>query len=80
MPSFFLSSIDFARSIVYGERERERERERGERQRAGERNEVETTGKRITFYVCGNALTFPILLKWKTILCFTTVKYLSIKR
>lgn len=59
--------------------ERERERDGGERQRAGERNEVETTGKRITFYVCGNALTFPILLKWKTILHFTSVQYLSIK-
>lgn len=73
MPSFFLSSIDFARSIVYGGRERERER--GERQRAGERNEVETTGKRITFYVCGNALTFPILLKWRTILYFSAIPF-----
>lgn len=55
-------------------------RERGERQKAGERNEVETTGKRITFYICGNALTFLILLKWRTILCFTSVQYLSINR
>lgn len=59
MPSFFfLSSIDFACSIVYGERER-KEKDRGR----GREVEVETTGKRITFYVCGNALTFPILLK-----------------
>ena len=70
MPSFFFfSSIDFARSIVYGEGER------GERQRAGERNEVETTGKRITFYICGNVLTSPILLKWGTILYFSAIPF-----
>lgn len=45
MPSFFLPSIDFASSIVYGERERRKTEGRG----GG--GEVETSGKRITLHL-----------------------------
>lgn len=49
MPSFFLPSIDFACSIVYGEREGEA-KDRGVGGLGGW-NEVETSGKRITLHL-----------------------------